>query len=434
MFARPLVWLSLFVVGAASAFGQSESAVPARPAQDDPVTTLSQLIEEAKSQNPGLRAARFRFEAATKRPSQIGTLPDPKISFTNFGVGHPFSELNGSNFAYTGVGVSQEFPFPGKLALASEEAAKEAQSEGQMYRTTVLDTLSRLKVAYYDWALLFKTIEVIGSNRELLKRFEEIARSHYSVGKGTQQDVLKAQVELSSLDQQLELLEQKRQSAEAQLSFLLGRSGQTSFGRPADLEMSAFPDTLESLLASLEDSPYLRAKQFLVDSRAVGVDRSKKDYRPDFNVGFQWERTGSKYPDFYMATVEVKVPLYFWRKQRFGSEEALAHLDEAKENYRSSQQEATFFVKDQYLTAKASERILALYKSGTIPQATVALESNVSGYEVGKLDFLSLLNSVGTLLTLERQYYEELTKHEQALAKLEPLIGRELTQTAGGSR
>ena len=422
MFMRVSIGFSLLCVGVPFAFGQPGSEL---------ITTLSQLLEEVKNQSPTLRAARYRHEAATKRPSQAGALPDPKVSLTNFGVGHPFSGFNRSDFAYTGIGVSQELPFPGKLALAAEQAEKEAQSEGQMYRTTVLDTLSKLKVAYYDWALLFKTIEVTKNHRELLSRFETIARSRYAVGKGMQQDILKAQVELSSLDQQLELLEQKRQSTEAQLGSLLGRSQEAPFGRPAELQISPFTDTLESLLSSLNDSPYLRAKRFLVDSRAVGVDRSKKDYRPDFNVGFQWEHTGTRYPDYYMATVEVKAPLYFWRKQRFGSEEALAHLNEARENYRSAQQETTFFVKDQYLTAKASERVLALFKSGTIPQATVALESNVAGYEVGKLDFLSLLNSVSTLLTLERQYYEELAKHEQALARLEPLIGRELTQPSG---
>ena len=230
---------------------------------------LSQLIEEAKSQSPSLRAARYRYEAATKRPSQVGALPDPKISISDFGVGHPFSGLNGSDFAYTGIGVSQEFPFPGKLALAAEQAQREADSEGQMYRTAVLDTLSKLKVAYYDWALLFKTIEVTKNNRELLTRFEAIARPRYSVGKGMQQEVLKAQVELSTIDQQLELLEQKRQSAEAQLTSYLGRRQETALGIPSDLRLSAFPDTRESLLSALKDSPYLRAKQLLVDSRTA---------------------------------------------------------------------------------------------------------------------------------------------------------------------
>src|SRR5437016_13340378 len=99
-----------------------------------PQDLLGSLMEN----NPEIRAARFRFEAATKRPSQAGTLPDPKASYTNLGVGHPLSGLNGSEFAYDGFGVSQEFPFPGKLGLASEEAKRESEAEQQNYRAVIL--------------------------------------------------------------------------------------------------------------------------------------------------------------------------------------------------------------------------------------------------------------------------------------------------------
>src|SRR5882724_7795785 len=109
------------------------------------------LLSGLMQNNPEIQAARSRFEAATKRPSQVGTLPEPTASYTNFGVGHPFSRLNGSNFAYQGFGVSQELPFPGKLSLASEEAKREAEGVQQNYRAVVLDVTARLKVAYYEW-------------------------------------------------------------------------------------------------------------------------------------------------------------------------------------------------------------------------------------------------------------------------------------------
>src|ERR1700682_6839829 len=103
------------------------------------------LLNSLLQNNPQIQAARFRFEAATKRPSQVGTLPEPTARYTNFGVGHPFSRLNPSEFAYQGFGVSQEIPFPGKLGLASEEAKREAESEQQNYRSVVLDVSSRVK-------------------------------------------------------------------------------------------------------------------------------------------------------------------------------------------------------------------------------------------------------------------------------------------------
>ena len=236
-------------------------------------------------------------------------------------------------------------------------------------------------------------------------------------------------MELSTLDQELELLRQKEASAEAQIQYLVSRDGAEPLGRPTELNRSPLRDTLEGVLASMEEvSPRVRAQQFIVDTRAVSIERSKKDYRPDFGVNFQWQHTGSNFPDYYMATAEVTLPVYFWRKQRLAVEEAQARLREAREDYRSTRQQTVFLVKDQYLVAKTSERLLDLYQSGTIPQATLALESTTSAYEVGRVDFLTLLSSLTNVLSLERRYYEELARHEQALARLEPLIGRDLVQ------
>src|SRR6266853_3705622 len=138
-----------------------------------PKDLLNGLIQN----NPEIRAARFRFEAATKRPSQAGTLPEPTASYTNLGVGHPFSRLNASEFSYQGFGVSQELPFPGKLALASEEAKREAEGVRENYRAVVLDVTARLKVAYYEWLAANKAIELTRKESDLLSRFEEIARN-----------------------------------------------------------------------------------------------------------------------------------------------------------------------------------------------------------------------------------------------------------------
>src|SRR2546421_8904922 len=146
------------------------------------------LVSELLQNNPEIQAARSRFEAATKRPPQAGALPEPTARYTNFGVGHPFSRLNSNEFAYQGFGVSQEFPFPGKLGLASEEAKREAESEQQNYRSVVLEITARLKVAYFEWRAVQKTIELTRKDSDLLGRFEEIARNRYTVGKGFQQD------------------------------------------------------------------------------------------------------------------------------------------------------------------------------------------------------------------------------------------------------
>lgn len=427
---RMVLIVSLFLLVQEKMFAQALQPGPSGLNQGQekiPVTGLLELLDQLIQGNPDIRAAQYRFDAATKRPSQVSTLPDPKLTLVNVGVGQPFSSLSRSEFAYRGIGVSQEIPFPGKLALAGEEAQREADSERENYRSVILEKTAQLKFAYYDWFYVSKAIEIVTKNRDLLSNFEQIARARYSVGKGIQPDVLKAQVEVSSLAQQIEMLEQKKSVTEARIRALLNT--EVPLNRPADVRQSPFPLKLDSILQMVESrSPRLRSSQAMVESRAVGIDRAAKEYRPDFNFSVQWQHTAPQFPDYYMATAEIKLPVYFGRKQRLGVEEAQARFQESRQNYEATRQDLVFEAKDQYFTAVTSEKLLALYQSGIIPQSSVSLESSLAGYEVGSVDFLTLLNNAVTLLNFEMQYYEELTKHEQALTRLEPLLGVELTQ------
>ena len=412
--------------GAFCLFGLAVTSLHAEERMFGPKDLLSEMLQR----NPDIQAARARFEAATKRPSQAGALPEPRARYTNFSVGHPFSGLNRNEFAYHGFGISQEIPFPGKLGLASEEAKREAESEQQNYLIVVLDATARLKVAWYEWLAVRKAIELTRKDSELLSRFEEIARNRYTVGKGIQQDVLKAQLEVSTLEQQLAMLDEKRQRAEAEIASLLAVPS-VVLRAPQEIQPSAFSMTLDELVKLINDSPRVRAEQKTVDARAVGINRSLKDFRPDFGVNLEWDHTGANFPEHYMATVEVKIPIYYARKQRYALEESYSRLNEAKQNYRSAQQQAIYQVKDQYLAIQSSERILNLYKTTLLPQAKLTVDSSASAYEVGNIDFLSLLTNLRNSISLERQYYDELARHEESIARLEPIAGKELVPFGG---
>lgn len=423
MFKRIYLLFGVGFLPCCVALGQS-------PAHSEPIqvkSSLQELVGELKERNPQIQAAWSRYEASTKKVSQVGSLPDPRLGVSNFGVGRPASGLNRSDFAYSGIGITQELPFPGKLALASEQATKQSESEQEIYQATLQDSIARLKVAYFEWASLGQQIEITARSSALLLRFAEIARARYSAGRGIQQEVLKAELERTALAQELQILQQKRDTVEAQIRYLLGREDGPPLRTPESVRPSPFSTDLQTLLAAAEkNAPRIRANERLIESRALGVKRSQREYFPDLSLGVQWQHTGPDFPDYYLTTAEVKVPLYFWRKQRLVVQEAEAQLREARENYRSIRQETAYVVREQYLAAKSSERLLTLYESGSIPQATLALDSTTSAYEVGKVDFLTLLTSLTSLLTFERQYQQEIARHEQALARLEPLVGEDL--------
>ena len=393
----------------------------------EPVARLADLLALASERNPRLHAAQRRWEALTKVPRQVGSLPDPAISVRNFGVGQPFSTLNTSNFAFVSLGVSQQIPFPGKQRLRSDMAREAAMGEKERYRQLELDVLSQVKTAYYDYFYFTTALETVGRTRGLMLSFEKIAGARYSVGKGLQQDVLRAQLELTGLREREEIFRQRRGSAQAAINALVDRAPGAPLGAPEQVEQAPFPVELTELYQQMQhNSPVLREREHQVSRNALAVDLSRKNYFPDMRAGFEWQHTGSLFRDYYVAAFEVRVPLYFWRKQRLGAEEASARLIESRRSYRAATQDLLFRAKDQFLQARASDRLLSLYKTALIPQTTLTLESAISSYEVGSVDFLTLMSAAIVLLDYELEYYGQLTTYQKALASLEPILGMTL--------
>jgi outer membrane protein TolC len=406
-----------------SAFAEEES------------TSLKSLVEEALTKNPEIKAARAKWEASTKRPSQVSTLPNPTIGVRYMNVSFDRLTLGEDDFTEFGIlSFSQEFPFPGKLSLRGKIAKEESEAQEKFSEATVKRILADLKETYYDWYLVNKSIEITSKNKELLEKFVKIAEAKYAVGVGIQQDVIKAQVELSGFIERLELLNQKKEIVEAKIRSILSRQPDSPLGKPEEVRKSELKLSLEELYKLTEnESPVLRAKENLVERNDQALKLAKKEYFPDFMAEFEWINRGEftsdgPFADMWQVRVGFIVPLYFWRKERFGVEEAVYQLEEMKEEYNNTSLNLSFVIKDKYITAKTSEKLLDLYSTGIIPQAALSLESAIAGYEVGNVDFLTLLNNLVTLFNYELAYYTQLTDYQKALARIEENIGMVLVQ------
>jgi outer membrane protein TolC len=397
----------------------------------DDTITLKYLVEEAKQNSPEIKAAKARWEASTKRPFQEGSLPDPMIGVTWRNVRFDRITLTEDPDSMLIFSFSQEFPFPGKLSLKEKIASEEAHAEEKTYKATMRKVVADLKEAYYDWYLANKSIDIISKNKELTDKFVKIAETKYEVGMGIQQDVLKAQVELSKFIEQLEILDARKGVAEARIRSILNRPPDSHLGDPEVLEASPFTlDTEKLYNLAEENAPLLQMKGKLVEREEQALNLAKKEYYPDFALDVGPGIMGMSddgVQGVWEITLGVKVPLYFWRKQRFGVEEAVSQLHAAKEDYTSTKQNLLFEVKDKYLTAKTSENLLKLYKEGIIPQSNLSLESAISAYQVGKVDFLTLLDNLVTLFNFELEYHRQLAEYQKALARLEEITGVELT-------
>jgi cobalt-zinc-cadmium efflux system outer membrane protein len=393
-------------------------------------TDLGDLLAEALRSSPEIAAAQKRYEASRQRPSQASSLPDPMFSpgYNSSGAPWPGARLGTEPTSNIGVMLSQEIPFPGKRKLAGDLAVKEAEAEWQQYQQVQLNVVARLKQAYYRRSFAFAAVDVIDRNLELLRKFLRITEARYSVGKAAQQDVFKAQTQISILETKRVQLEREKRAREAEIISLVNRPPGSLVGRPTEMRPIPVPVKLEELYAAArENSPMLRRDEKMIQRAEVAVNIARKEYYPDFTLNGGYYNMG-RMPDMYMFRADFKIPLYFFRKQRAAVTEQSQTLVQSRRAYEATNQSLHFRIQDDYLMAQTSEQLTRLYGQTVIPQASLALESSLSSYETGAIDFLTVLMNYITVVEYQMNYYEELQNFYLALARLEEMTARPLTQ------
>jgi len=389
------------------------------------VVTLDELVAEALKNNPEIKMAEKKAESAEERKSLASAMPDPMIGYEIRNVGAlGTSTVGKEEMSMEGVVFSQEIPFPGKLSTRGNAARKEAERVQENSREATLRTLSGLRSAYYDYYLAYKAAEILEQTKELMKNLQRIAETRYATGQGVQQDVLRAQLEVSMLLDKLAEEERKKETQAAAINSFVGRNPLAELGKPEDLPRTAFPKTMDEMAAmALAHSPVLRGKQRMVEQGEYEVSLSRRDFWPDFVVS-AGRFTRGEMKDVYEASVMLKVPLYFWNKST-GVKAASAEASSARYDYEAAKLAILARVRELYSMAKTSEHHLHLYEAGIIPQAQLALQSATANYQVGKSDFMALLDSESLLLRYRLTEQEELVNLNKTLSMMGELTGEE---------
>jgi outer membrane protein TolC len=368
-------------------------------------------------------------KALERRVPQAKALPDPMVSVGWAGNPVPFSIMSRDASSYRGVTVSEQFSYPGKLKLQGAIASKDVEAAQTDYEAVRRRVTAEIKAAYYDYFYFDKAIQATNQNKELLEKLSKIAEAQYRVGQGMQQDVLRSQVEISLLIEKLTVLEQQRATAQARINAFLQRSPESPLPPAADVQSATIRYSLEELYASAagNDTAVLR-NQKMIDRGRLGVALAQRQYRPDIGVSYMYQQRADQ-PDMNGLTVSVNIPIFYKTKQRQAFVEAQEDVLTTEKMRDNRLNEVRFELKQQYLAAKAAERLLSLYSKGIVPQSSLALESSMAAYQVGKVDFLSLIANFSTLVSYETDYYRQLADYQMAIAQIESLTGVEVTGT-----
>jgi len=425
-----VVLIFVWVAQGPRAFGQDSAPGSPEDEHSHTATALPELLAEASQNNPQIQAARQAWEAAKEIPSQVSTRPDPQITVQQVNVGspRPFAGYTNSDFAYLGLGFSQDFPYPGKLRLRGEIAKRDAESAQLQFEAVRRSVLANVKAEYFQLAYLSKTLAILESDGQLLGQVEKAADARYRSGMGNQQDLLQAQLEQTKLLREITMHHLEVAKQEALLKQLLNRPQSSPEIEPADLPETPLALTFEELLSAAKaQNQEIAGAQKLIEKQNLQVDLARKDFQPDFNLQYMWQRTDpTQFRANYMLSFTARLPIYRGRKQRPELAQAEAVLSLSRSELEAQTARVASELRTKYDTAQKTAELLQIYREGLLPQARAAFESGVAAYQNNRQVFQAVLASFLDVLHLDEEYWQSVAERETVLAQIEELTGLSL--------
>jgi len=393
---------------------------------------LVELIEEGLAQNKEIQSLEAKVQSFQEEVSFAGSLEDPRLGFGVLNLPTDSWEFDEEPMTQKTVFLAQKFPWFGKLSLKSQRQALMASEQQATLEAKKLELARKISIAYYELGFVVTNYEINERLIDMVTQLLKVAETRYASGEGLQQDVLQAQVELSKLLDEKIVLEKRRRTLRDQINELLNREQFISVDPLMDLsypevemDFQALKDMKERSLAR---NPWLQLRQAKVAQSEVEINLAKKEYWPDmdFRVAYGQrddDPTGSDRPDFFSATVTINVPL--WAKSRQNKKLAASkkNYEAAMKSYRNLAESLPYRVDALATEIKNTQKNYQLYVDALLVQAGQWARSSLAAYEVGKVEFSTMVSAQIMLLRAELQAKRYLYSIYQKLAELDEVIG-----------
>ena len=389
---------------------------------------LEDLINQAREHNPEILAAQKKYEAARQRPTQEGSLPDPTFSPTWNSNGNPLPGAGLGRDATSNIGfsITQEIPYPGKQRLRADVARKDADVRQAEYDAVERNVIARLGQAFLRLHHYYDARDVLERSRTVLQSLLSTTEARYAAGKAAQQDVFKAQLQITLLDARITQLDRERHIREAEINSLIDLPSNAPLPKPQDVHLGPLPETLVDLQTiARERAPERMRDQKMAERAQTALHLARKDYYPDYALtGGYYNMAGL--PGFYSFRADIRIPLYFRSKQRAEVTEQSIAVAQAKHAYQATGLALDARIADDYAQADAAYQLVETYREKVLPQARLTVESSLASYETGGVDFLSVLNNQMAALDYEMELHEQMLNYHLAVVRLEEVTGMNL--------
>jgi cobalt-zinc-cadmium efflux system outer membrane protein len=391
-----------------------------QPSDANNLQTLQDYLQYASLNNAGLKSAFEDWKSALEQVPQAKALPDPQFSYEYWTTQ---SDLQMKQT----IGVMQMFPWFGKINAKTEAAIKAASAAQQQYQATRLALFKEVKEGFYEFAYLARATDIAIENLELLKHFEEVARTKHLTMETAHPDVIRAQVEIAKMEDVSRGLGQLREPMVSRLRAALTLPVETNLPWPKVEEFNAVELKYEQIANILRrKNPELAGLDFEAMAAKSKIALAEKNFYPDIGVGVMWENMDSPNSRDGVAMVfQMNLPL--WRDSyRGGVRQAQAQKASIEQKKINTENNILANASRAHYEYRDSVRKIRLYRDTLIPKGKELLQSSEAAYRAGTIDFLSLLDAQRMLLDYYLSYQRALADNRQKLAELEMLTGPKL--------
>ena len=388
------------------------------------VLRLPSLLIEARDNNPDVRSARKRWQAARARIPQAKGLPAPRVGIEFEEIPRGSVKFNQATILYS---LIQSLPFPGKLSLRHQVAVKESQVAAMAFKQTEWDVMSQLKTAYYELFLLDRELEIQQGQRTWVEQAVGTAEARYATGAGSQTELLQLQGEALRAANQTEVLTHRRQETVAHLNHFLNRPIEQPLGPPDAIPLLPVPSSPEALLAEADElQPELLAFKYSAERATAAWRLSKRELLPDLETMVELRDPAMGPFGPWDLTLALVLPFWFWTKAKYGVKGALHDKESAEAAYEAMRNEIAVRIHEHWHEAQAAYSTAKLCQDRLIELARQATASALAAYQSGRGSFLNVLEALRNLGEQQRTYYQHLASLEQRLVLLEQAVGKPL--------
>ncbi len=392
--------------------------------------TLDEVEQMALIGNPDIGVAVKQLAVVEAHVPAAGALDDPSLMYRGWAV--PLRRPWDFNAAQNMFMVSQTFPGFGKRGLRTDIAQSDVAEAKATLDNIRLDVRVRVRKAFYDLLRTQDELRIHDEHVAIARQAVEAARIKYTVGKVPQQDILKAQVELTRLAEHLIHFEQDAEVARARLSTLLGHDPAASINVRGNYAIPQYLPGTEALeKLALASRPDLAQAHVTLEKSRQQQTLADKSYTPDFTVsaGYMLMPGGSNIRNNYMVEGSINLPWLNHRKHDTEISEAKAVVSEQDAQLAALRNSAFGQIQEALAQVRSAKRLADLYKSLLQPQAQATLRSTVIAYENDRTDFLNLLDSQTTVVDIDLAYFQAMADFETRFTDLELAVGAPIDRT-----